>query len=103
MTTMRAQDKTAVLFALFAIALVNLAIFMLVADSLGGDALSGFIREGRYYLGNHGEYREVSARIYRYSQVHSIATFVIQVVGVLSGLWAAKRVGLPVRVFGHRI
>jgi len=56
---------------LFAIAFVNFGIYWLAAVYLGGDALSGGIRNGRYFLMNHGAYREVSEAVFNYSKWHA--------------------------------
>jgi hypothetical protein len=56
---------------LFAIAFANFTIYWLVAVYLGGDAGSGRIRDGRYFLMNHGAYTEVSAAVFKYSKWHT--------------------------------
>lgn len=57
-------------------ALVNFIVFMALAGHFGGDALSGRIDEGRYFLGSHGHYSEVSETIFCYSKIHSISVIV---------------------------
>ena len=56
--------------------MLNFALFFGVALALGGDAVNGTVRDGHYYLMNHGKYTEVSRAVFRYSMVHTISVFV---------------------------
>lgn len=62
--------------AAFVLAGLNFIAFMLASLSLGGDALNGRHMDGHYFLSDHGRLTEVSAGIFRYSQVHGISVFV---------------------------
>ena len=66
----------------FMFALLNFVVFAAVAMSLGGDALSGSHSNGHYFLSNHGHLTEVSAGVFRYSQVHAISVVITHVVGI---------------------
>ena len=52
-------------------AIVNFALFVAATIILGGDALNGRIEDGHYFLGDHGQYTEVSPAIYWYSAIHA--------------------------------
>lgn len=41
------------------IAFANLFLFMLMGIVIGGDALSGFAKDGEYYVSDHGKYTQV--------------------------------------------
>ena len=72
---------------LFYLAFVNFAAFAVVAARLGGDAVSGKVESGRYYLSSHGVRTEVSRAVYNYSLVHTVSTWIthgLALVGVLS-------------------
>ena len=58
------------------IGVVNFLLFVLISVLIGGDAMNGKIENGHYYLGNHGHLREVSALLFRYSQLHFYSLFV---------------------------
>jgi hypothetical protein len=58
------------------IALVNFAAFWLIAASCGGDAWNGYIKDGRYLLGSHGTYTEVSRAFWKYSYYHVLLTWI---------------------------
>jgi hypothetical protein len=42
--------------------------FLLIGGSLGGFAIFGEREDGRFYIGEHNRYREVSRGIYAYQQ-----------------------------------
>jgi hypothetical protein len=62
--------------ALFFGGLLNGIIFWHVAVYLGGNAISGKIEHGRYYLSSHGKLTEVSPAIWQYSYAHTISTWI---------------------------
>jgi hypothetical protein len=48
--------------SLIVLAAIHFAIFVGTIVALGGDSLTGRIEDGRYFLGNHGQFIEVSHR-----------------------------------------
>jgi hypothetical protein len=58
------------------VAIVNFMAFWLVAVSCGGDAWNGYVKDGRYFLGSHGAYTEVSRSFWTYSYYHVLLTWV---------------------------
>jgi|HubBroStandDraft_3_1064219.scaffolds.fasta_scaffold317331_1 hypothetical protein len=44
--------------------------WMVVSFCLGGDAFLGKAEGGKYFLGSHGGYTEVSRNVYTYSWIH---------------------------------
>jgi hypothetical protein len=52
------------------VGLANLFVAIPVAMALGGSADIGKVEKGRYFLGNHGHYTEVSRGVWVYSKVH---------------------------------
>ena len=69
----------------FFLALVNFAIFMVVNRYIGGDAVSGRVEGGRYYVSHNGVRTEVSRAVYNYSLVHSVFTWVVHGLAVGGG------------------
>jgi hypothetical protein len=70
----------------------NFVIFVLVAGYFGGDAINGYVSEGRFFLAMNGRVTETSAGVFAYSLWH--AKFTIALFGVvllLCGLKATKR------------
>ena len=72
---------------LFVIGIVNFLAFVIVAVSIGGDALSGKVESGRYYLSHHGDLTEVSPRVWHYSRVHTISVLITHPLAVFGGSW----------------
>ena len=69
------QAMTSVERFLFWLAIANFLIFVIVAALIGGDAISGTERDGRYFLKSHGAYTEVTRQVFIYSKVHTISLF----------------------------
>jgi hypothetical protein len=61
---------------LFFLALANFAAFVLVGLVIGGDALSGGVEDGHYYVSNHGIHAEVSHGTFIYSRIHTYSVFI---------------------------
>jgi hypothetical protein len=55
---------------LFALAIVNFITFSVVSSRLGGTAMNGYAQDGRYFIGSHGAYTEVSAEAWERSRLH---------------------------------
>lgn len=41
------------------IAVANLVLFLIMSIFVGGDALSGYSKEGEYFVSDHGKYTQV--------------------------------------------
>jgi len=81
---------------------LNIGAFVITATCLGGDALSGRVENGRYFLAAHGRYTEVSEAVFNYSRIHAysvrltVALFALAIfiLGVLKCLvWVLGRTG----------
>jgi hypothetical protein len=55
--------------------MIDFLLFGMIALTIGGDALSGKIEGGHYYLGNHGCYTEVNRIVFLYSKLHGLSVF----------------------------
>ena len=79
------------------IGLINFAAFGIIASLIGGDAVSGTVEQGRYYLASHGRLTEVTEAVFHYSLAHAISVFVthplaIAAIGALQFLdWRERR------------
>ena len=62
----------------------NFLWFMSESSRLGGDAGSGYVRDGRYFVGSHGSYSEVTQQQYEWSQVHAQSIWVTHPLGMLA-------------------
>jgi len=70
---------------------LNFVAFLASIVLLGGDALGGKIVQGRYYLGNHGTYTEVSHAIFIYSACHAYsALFGLALAGLVGIAWKRR-------------
>jgi hypothetical protein len=72
--------------AFFALTFLNLFAFLLFTAYLGGAALWGKEEGGRYYVGSHGHYTEVSRRVYGYSEAQGRAVEITMPLAMLIGL-----------------
>lgn len=64
------------LHPIFILAFINFAVFLVVASKIGGGADNGRVVGGRYFLGDHGRYTEVSRAVYNYSLIHGASTLI---------------------------
>jgi hypothetical protein len=69
--------------AVFLAGAMNFVAFFTVSVAIGGDALSGKLENGRYYVSSHGRLTEVSPEVWEYSRVHAGVTWVTSVLAVL--------------------
>jgi arginine exporter protein ArgO len=66
---------------------INFFAFVVVAILIGGDALSGKVEAGRYFLGQHGTYTQVSRGVFLYSAFHAT----LALLGILAVAGAGLR------------
>jgi hypothetical protein len=71
-----------------AIAMPNFIIFVVVAMSIGGDALNGKVEGGHYFLADHGVYTEVNYKTFLYSKIHAISVIVTHSLVFFNGFMA---------------
>lgn len=71
--------------ALFAIAAVNFTAFFILSLSWGGDAISGKVEDGSYYLSLKGKLTEVSERPWRMSRIHTISIWITHPLAIFVG------------------
>lgn len=74
-----------VCFVLFFLGWLNFIAFWLAAVALGGDAISGKIESGHYFLSSHGHLNEVSRRVFAYSRFHTYSVFITHPLALLAG------------------
>ncbi len=60
---------------LIVLAVVNFFAFMIITLLIGGSGVTGKIENGRYYVGSHGIYTEVSQTVYTFTVIHSCSHF----------------------------
>ena len=48
----------------------NWFAFAIITTYLGGEAWSGHIEDGHYFLGSHGRYTETSRPVWEYTRMH---------------------------------
>lgn len=69
--------------ALLVLCFLNFIAFVTMAQMLGGDAISGKMEDGRYYLSNHGRTTEVTRRVFIYSRWHARSVWVTHPLGMI--------------------
>jgi hypothetical protein len=79
--------------AIFALCILNMVAFSIHSERLGGRALTGKIEGGRYYVGDHGHYTEVTGASYRNNRAHELACIASLPFGLVTFilLWSAAR------------
>ena len=73
------------LLAVCGLGVLNFVIFVIVAVTIGGDAVNGKAVGGHYYLASHGKLTEVSEAVYTYSLWHVRSLFVTHPLAILTG------------------
>lgn len=69
---------------LFGLAIYSFAVMIGDSSRLGGDALSGYVEDGRYYVSNHGRATEVSRDDWEASRRHAQTVFVTHPLGLVA-------------------
>jgi hypothetical protein len=70
--------------AAFWTAIFNFAAFDLLSLFMGGTAHNGKVESGRYFLGDHGVYLEVSKMIFDRMHTYETCTFFLHFVGMIA-------------------
>ena len=78
-----------VCYALFFLAWLNFAAFIFISLWIGGDAVSGRIEDGKYYVRNRHQYTEVSRQVFLYSKYHVYLVWILHPIGLLSLAYVA--------------
>jgi hypothetical protein len=73
-----------------ALAVINFLTFMAIASYLGGDAFSGKVEDGHYYVASHGHYTEVSHVVYLYSKLHVLSIVVTHPLPLIIALMPSR-------------
>jgi hypothetical protein len=55
---------------------LNFFWFMGESTALGGDGLNGYTRDGKFFLGSHGTYTEVSEAVWTWSRLHGASVLI---------------------------
>ena len=77
-------------------------------QSLGGDALGGYVLRGHYYVGAHGAYTEVAQSVWEWSRIHSLSVFVTHPLAIVGIAWLVfnkafgEVAGMSIGVRTHR-
>ncbi len=74
----------------FMLGIVNFAAFWVGPVYLGGDAISGRVVNGHYFLSSHGHLTAVSAAVFNYSKWHTRSLFVTHPLAMLCA-WLSSR------------
>lgn len=77
MKRLRFKELHRITRALLVLALLDFLFFAALTVALGGDAADGAVRDGRYYVGNHGVLREVSRAAWTLSRSIGYSLYVV--------------------------
>ena len=74
------SSKSAIVYLLGAIlffgGILNFLIFWHVSVYIGGNAVSGKVDNGKYFVSSHGDLTEVTASTWQYSYAHTVSTWI---------------------------
>lgn len=72
---------------------INFVAFVVIALSIGGDAVAGKVESGRYFLSNHGRLTEVTRSVWLYSRAHAYSLWITHAVAIaaLALRWRMRR------------
>ena len=71
---------------LLIVAVLNFAAFWVGSLILGGSANAGKVENGRCYVGDHGNFTEVSREAFLYSQIHSVSVWITHPLAGIAGM-----------------
>lgn len=63
-----------IIYPTWILALLNFFAFAVGSESLGGDALNGYIQNAHYFVCAHGSCTEVTEKIWTYSYWHALSS-----------------------------
>ena len=81
---MTIRSKILLCKIIFGIGITNFFVFIGLSIYFGGDAISGTIRDGHFFLSSHGKLTEVSGMVFSYSRWHSYSVFFTHPVAILA-------------------
>ena len=79
------RDMPRWLQILVVFAMINFVFYMLVSMARGGDAWSGHIADGKYFVARGRHYTEVSRGFWRYSYYHTILLWLTHLATIVAG------------------
>jgi hypothetical protein len=91
----------AVAAAAVALGMYNFVSFMAETQRLGGDASSGYVQDGHYFVANHGHYTEVTPDEWEGSRTHLRSVFVTHPLALAGMAYLVIGVLLPM-MMGRR-
>src|SRR5208283_272869 len=70
---------------------LNMVVFFLTSALIGGTAQNGKFESGKYYVGSHSKYTEVSKAMFEFSSTHFVFTIITFVPTLLAILLSRKK------------
>jgi hypothetical protein len=80
-------QATRILYATGTVALANFAVFVLVSTWISGDALNGYVSDGRFFVCAQGRCAQVSSSVWHYSYWHALVTISLMLLVVAETLY----------------
>lgn len=82
-------------FLFIVLGIINFACFFAETDKLGGDALNGYQKNGKYYVCGGSITTEVTEQEWEYNKVHAISLFITHPLAMASFAYIMVRYVLP--------
>jgi hypothetical protein len=79
-----ASTSKKLLIGLIFLCAMNFVVFVTIGAKIGGSAENGKILNGHYFVGSHGEFTEVTSKVFSYSRIHGQSVWITHPLGMLS-------------------
>ena len=78
-------------YILVLVGFLNLVSYMVLTTANGGSAGHGKVQDGRYYVGNHSRYTEVSPLVFKVSLWQSNTIVITQLLMFAGGYYLSRQ------------
>lgn len=81
-----AKDK--LFIYIFNLRILNFFVFFVFSLIIGGDAGNGFVKDGHYFVTNHGKHTEVSELIWKINKFQADSLFITHPMAIIAAIIA---------------
>lgn len=92
--------RSALPWLALALVFANFVWFYLETQSIGGDGLNGYVRDGHYFVTSHGASREVPEGVWMWSRIHAASVLIGFPIGLLAMAFILLTRGFPLLMRG---
>lgn len=78
--------ETEIFELIFLLGILNFITFFVFCIIIGGDAASGFVKDGQYFVADHGKYTEVYEYVWKINKLHGSSIFITHPLAMIAGI-----------------